>query len=414
MSKHENRKDISVLALAGVMILFGIGGTVLSQPIYKAIAGRNLPVSDIPIYNAGTYEGSSRGYGGDVKVTAVFTEYGIEDIVINASGETPEIGQAAAVKMGKEIWKKQSHSVDSISGATMTSTAVKKAMAHCVREAVKEGTELAAIIEKEIAQENSQAAMPEFDELLELIEDGEYHWVDTESDANGFYNQIDLKVEDHKITGLSWDAVNEEGAGKRRLSADGQYNMTENGPKWYEQADALAAYVMENQSTSGLMNDMGTTDAVASVSIHVGGFADSLKKCLVLAAGNVSELSLEELLSQAEDGYYSYTSEPDEKGFSDSIQMEVKDHKIVSLVWDGLNAEQVGKREMSSDGRYVMTENGPKWYEQADALAEYLIENQTEEGLLDESGYATDAVASVSIYSGGFLEAVKACLVEGK
>ena len=69
---------------------------------------------------------------------------------------------------------------------------------------------------------------------------------------------------------------------------------------------------------------------------------------------------------------------------------------------------------MSSDGRYVMTENGPKWYEQADALAEYLIENQTEEGLLDESGYATDAVASVSIYSGGFLEAVKACLAEGK
>ena len=171
MSKHENKKDIPVLALAGVMILFGVGYTVLSQPIYKAIAGRNLPVSDIPIYNAGTYEGSSRGYGGDVKVTAVFTEYGIEDIVINASGETPEIGQAAAVKMGKEIWKKQSHSVDSISGATMTSTAVKKAMAHCVREAVKEGTELAAIIEKEIAQENSQAAMPEFDELLELIED---------------------------------------------------------------------------------------------------------------------------------------------------------------------------------------------------------------------------------------------------
>ena len=42
MSKHENKKDIPVLALAGVMILFGVGYTVLSQPIYKAIAGRNL------------------------------------------------------------------------------------------------------------------------------------------------------------------------------------------------------------------------------------------------------------------------------------------------------------------------------------------------------------------------------------
>ena len=28
-----------------------------------------------------------------------------------------------------------------------------------------------------------------------------------------------------------------------------------------------------------------------------------------------------------------------------------------------------------------MTENGPLWFEQADMLAEYLIENQSEEGL---------------------------------
>ena len=46
-------------------------------------------------------------------------------------------------------------------------------------------------------------------------------------------------------------------------------------------------------------------------------------------------------------------------------------------------------------------------------LAEYLIENQSEEGLLQETGYASDAVASVSIYAGGFLSAVKQCLLNG-
>lgn len=62
--------------------------------------------------------------------------------------------------------------MDSISGATMTSNAVKTAMGACVREAVKEGTELAAIIEQEIAQENAQKALPEVDELLKTIADG--------------------------------------------------------------------------------------------------------------------------------------------------------------------------------------------------------------------------------------------------
>ena len=136
MSKHENKKDIPVLVLAGGMAVLGVGVSMLSQPMYKAIAGRNLPVSDTPVYNAGTYEGTARGYGGDVTVTVTLTEYGIDDITVSAPDETPEIGQAAAVQLSREIWRNQSHSVDSVSGATMTSNAVKKATAHCICEAV--------------------------------------------------------------------------------------------------------------------------------------------------------------------------------------------------------------------------------------------------------------------------------------
>lgn len=281
MKKHDTKKEIPVVVLAGGMALLGAAVCMFSQPMYRSIASRNLPISDVPIYHAGVYEGTARGYAGDVTVTAVLSEYGIEEISIKAEKETPEIGQAAAVALAKEIWKNQSHSVDSVSGATMTSNAVKQAVAHCIREAVKEGTELAEIIKREMEQEASQAALPELSELLPEVEDGSYVWVDTESDENGFFNQIEVTVENHAITSLVWDAVGEDGVGKRQLSADGFYTMTEHGPLWYEQADALSEYVMENQSTENLMNGTGTCDAVASVSIHVGGFVDSVKKSLL-------------------------------------------------------------------------------------------------------------------------------------
>ena len=57
-----------------------------------------------------------------------------------------------------------------------------------------------------------------------------------------------------------------------------------------------------------------------------------------------------------------------------------------------------------------MTEDGPLWYEQADTLARYVIENQSVEGLSDSEGYATDAVSSVSINISGFINALKTCL----
>lgn len=412
MKNNKMNRLSAGLAGAGIMVVLAGGLIAVSDPLYKSIAGRNLPVSDVPIYNAGTYEGSARGYGGPITVTARFSEHGIEDVRVDAPDETPEIGKSAAVRLSQEIWKNQSHSVDSISGATMSSNAVKTAMAACVRQAVREGTELALIIEQEIAQENAQKALPELEELLKETADGSYTYREAHPDENGFYNQIEIEISQNKITRLIWDAVGEDGTGKRWLSENGQYSMTENGPKWYEQADAVAKYVMENQSTNGLMNDNGTSDAVTSVSIHIGGFIDSLKKCLLIAKGDTNYISLDELLAAADDGEYFWKSEQaDENGFSDEITMTVKDHKITSLQWDAVNAEGTGKRQLSENGQYEMTEDGPKWYEQADTLARYLIDNQSEEGLLLDSGYAGDAVSSVSIYAGGFLDTVKKCLL---
>lgn len=399
-------------SITGLAIMLLLSGALIafSEPMYKSIAGRNRPISGEPIYNPGIYEGSARGYGGPVTVIIEVTEYEIEDVKISAPDETPEIGMAVAEKLSKEIWLNQSHSLDSVSGATMTSNAIKKAFAECLRGAAKEGTELARIIEAELNEENSERALPKVSELLARAQDGTYFFREEREDGNGFYNQVEIVIKENRITSLTWDAVNNEGVGKAELSRLGQYDMTENGPKWFEQSDLLCRYVLENQTTEGLMNDGGTTDAIASVSIHVGGFIDTLKKSLLIAGGDLSHAGVSDLLKMTGDGIYSYLSETaDDKGFRDQIQITVRDHKIKALIWDCVGEDGIGKRSLSESGNYNMTENGPKWYEQADALAAYVLENQSAAGLMNAEG-GTDAVASVSIYIGGFEDALKKCL----
>ena len=64
----------------------------------------------------------------------------------------------------------------------------------------------------------------------------------------------------------------------------------------------------------------------------------------------------------------------------------------------------------SLDGLYIMTENGPTWKAQSEALAAYVIEHQTVSQLADENGYAKDAIASVSINVSGFINGINECL----
>ena len=49
------------------------------------------------------------------------------------------------------------------------------------------------------------------------------------------------------------------------------------------------------------------------------------------------------------------------------------------------------KQKLSMDGHYVMTENGPTWKAQADAVGRYVIEHQKVSGLANQDGYATGA-----------------------
>ena len=243
-------------------------------------------------------------------------------------------------------------------------------------------------------------------QTLEL-KDGTYEAKAEAADNNGFTDVVTMTVADGKITEVNWEAVGEDGSKKSVLSENGEYVMTEDGLTWKEQAEALAKAVVENQSLSFLnLDEQGKTDAVSGVSISIGGFTALAEKCLQEAAGIVQTLELK-------DGTYEAKAEAaDNNGFTDVVTMTVADGKITEVNWEAVGEDGSKKSVLSENGEYVMTEDGLTWKEQAEALANALIENQSLDFLQVNEQGKTDAVSGVSISVGGFISLAEKCMNE--
>lgn len=88
------------------------------------------------VAKAGTYTATETGFGGDVTVNVTISDDGkISSIDVTADSETPSIGGEAAPKLAKTIVDTQSLAVDTVSGATYTSTAVIDAVTAALTEA---------------------------------------------------------------------------------------------------------------------------------------------------------------------------------------------------------------------------------------------------------------------------------------
>jgi fumarate reductase flavoprotein subunit len=85
---------------------------------------------------SGTYSATEKGFGGDVTVNLTIGSNGnIAGVTIDAAHETPGIGQAAAPKLAQAMVAAQTVAVDSISGASVTSAAVRTAAAAALKKA---------------------------------------------------------------------------------------------------------------------------------------------------------------------------------------------------------------------------------------------------------------------------------------
>lgn len=137
-------------------------------------------------------------------------------------------------------------------------------------------------------------------------------------------------------------------------------------------------------------------------------------------AGNASvdntadHLAVLDVLDQAalSDGTFTAKGEPDSNGFTEVVTLTVKDGKITEVNWDGITEDGTKKSVMSENGEYVMTEDGLTWKEQAEALADALIENQSLRFLTTNEEGKTDAVSGVSIAVGSFISLTEDCLAQ--
>ena len=85
--------------------------------------------------NENTFTGTAKGFGGDVSVTITVEDGKITDAVVTGDNETPSIGGQAVETLGGAIVEAQSAEFDSVSGATVTSSAVREALKDAMRQA---------------------------------------------------------------------------------------------------------------------------------------------------------------------------------------------------------------------------------------------------------------------------------------
>ena len=86
-------------------------------------------------YKDGEYETIANGYGGEFQVTTTIKNDKIEDVVVKEHNETPSIGGVAIEQMISNMKDNNKYDVDTVSGATKTSQALKDAVKKGFEEA---------------------------------------------------------------------------------------------------------------------------------------------------------------------------------------------------------------------------------------------------------------------------------------
>ena len=103
----------------------------------------------------GDFTGTAKGFGGDVSVTLTLTDGAITGCTAEGKDETQGVGSEAIAKMPGEIAESGSIAVDGVSGATVTSTAIKEAAAAALTAAGLNPDDYKTAVEKTGSAEDS-------------------------------------------------------------------------------------------------------------------------------------------------------------------------------------------------------------------------------------------------------------------
>lgn len=98
------------------------------------------------------------------------------------------------------------------------------------------------------------------------------------------------------------------------------------------------------------------------------------------------------------DGVYRAVSQTPEHGFTDTVELTVRDGEIVTVSWDGVNDAGESKKALSKAGQYVMSETGLPWHRQAEIMEQTLLYTQDPTKILyDAETGRSDAYSGATI-----------------
>ena len=145
MKKNQIRKSVSALAMAAVIAVSLFGYGCGAKPASTS--------SDAGV--SGDFTGTAKGFGGDVSVTLTLTDGAITGCTAEGKDETQGVGSEAIAKMPGEIAESGSIAVDGVSGATVTSTAIKEAAAAALTAAGLNPDDYKTAVENDATAEDS-------------------------------------------------------------------------------------------------------------------------------------------------------------------------------------------------------------------------------------------------------------------
>ena len=145
MKKNQIRKSVAALAMAAVVGVSLLGYGCGAKPASTS--------SDAGV--SGNFTGTAKGFGGDVSVTLTLTHGAITGCTAEGKDETQGVGSEAIAKMPGEIAESGSIAVDGVSGATVTSTAIKEAAAAALTAAGLNPDDYKTAVENNATAEDS-------------------------------------------------------------------------------------------------------------------------------------------------------------------------------------------------------------------------------------------------------------------
>lgn len=123
-----NKKLITVIMFSFMILLNGCGNT--TETSYN--------ISDSGQWNDGTYTETVNGKKGSFEVSVTIKDGTILDISVGENQETLDKGGVVIEQLPEQMIENQTYDVDAISGATVTSDALKEAVARCLEQASRE------------------------------------------------------------------------------------------------------------------------------------------------------------------------------------------------------------------------------------------------------------------------------------